>query len=312
MAPLAQEQARPRYGVILNPRDLSLPLNLEGTAGRVELEIGFGNGEATVRHARTNPGTLVFGLEVSRACVLRCARRAAGLGNLRLICADARAMMRELFRDGALDRVVMNFPCPWPKRRHAKRRVTAKDFADGLAAVLREGGVFELVTDDRPYALEALERLGAHPALTAGAMEVNPPRLQTTKYERRWLEEGRDILRLTFTKRGGFTVPRRTWGDRDMHIRTGHPPRAALIASLEGTSGGAGEARWAFGRCYEGQGAWLLETFSIDDEFEQRYYIRASVRDGGGLVKLDGTANAFLTPAVRGSLRDAAARLDEE
>ena len=117
---------------------------------RTELEIGFGNGEYTVKHARRAPDVLLWGIELSPACVLRCARRAAGLNNLRLIRTDARRMMKELFRDEALDRVYMNFPCPWPKRRHAHRRVTARDFTDSLAAVLRLGGVFELLTDDEP------------------------------------------------------------------------------------------------------------------------------------------------------------------
>lgn len=303
---MIQEQARPRYGVILSPRDLVLPLD---PGGRAEVEIGFGNGEATVRYARSHPETRIFGIEVSRACVLRCARRAAGLENLRLIPGDARVLLRELFRDGALDRVVMNFPCPWPKRRHARRRVTARDFADGLAAVLREGGVFELVTDDWPYALEALEKLGGHPALRAGPLEVNPSRPDPTKYERRWMEAGREILRLTFTKEGRFTVSRRLRGE-GLHIHTKCPPDGVFAASLGGVTGGYGDARWSFGRSYEGQGAWLVEAFSVDDEFEQRYFLRLTTRDGGGLVKLDGTAGAFLTPAVRGCLRDAAARLD--
>ncbi len=312
-------QARPRYGVILNPRDVPLPIPIEG---RAELEIGFGNGEYTVRYARANPDTLVFGLEVSHACVLRCARRAAGLGNLRLLRADARLMLRELFADGALDKVTMNFPCPWPKRKHANRRVTARDFADGLAAVLKIGGVFELVTDDRPYAEEAQSRLGAHPALEAGVFEVNPFRPVTTKYERKWMEEGKPIYRLTFTRANReFTAPRRAWQERphkegefEMHIRTERPAAEAFIASLNGVSGGSGIARWAFGRHYNApdQRAFLLETFSIDEEFEQRYYIRVSERDGGGLIQMDPTANAFLTPAVRGSLADVAARLSGE
>ena len=302
-------QARPQYGVILSPRDLSLPLDIKG---RAELEIGFGNGEYTVRYARAHPDTLLFGMELSPACVLRCARRAWGLENLRLLRADARLMLRELFRDGALDKVTMNFPCPWSKRRHAHRRVTARDFADGLAAVLKTGGVFELMTDDEPYAEEARSRLGEHPALEAGAFEVNPLRPVTTKYERKWMEEGKPIYRLTFTRaERDFTAQRRAWGEFDMHIRTEQPATEDFIAALNGVSGKKGEAHWAFGRHYSdpGQDAFLLETFSVDDEFEQRYYIRVSGRDKGGLVQLDPTANAFLTPAVRGSLADVAGRL---
>ncbi|MBR1673134.1 MAG: tRNA (guanosine(46)-N7)-methyltransferase TrmB [Fretibacterium sp.] len=312
-------QARPRYGVILLPRDISLPLELQ--AERTELEIGFGNGEYTAKYARAHPDVLLFGVEVSPACVLRCARRAAGLGNLRLIRADARLMMRELFADSALDRVTMNFPCPWPKRRHAHRRVTARDFADSLAAVLKPGGVFELVTDDAPYAQEARDRLGAHPALRLKNFEENPLRPVTTKYERKWLAEGKSIYRLTFVKTGNFTTQRHSWEGWDMHIRADRPATPDFMGSLNGVSGREGEARWAFGGYYaapEGN-AFLLETFSTDDEFEQRYYLRVSegkplketagTPSRGALVQLDRTAGAFLTPSVRGAVRDVADRL---
>ena len=108
------------YGNILLPRDLSLPLDLRalsGGRGQTELEVGFGNGEYTVRHAGANPDTFLLGMEVSPACVLRCARRSGGLDNLRLIRTDARYMMKELFADASLDKIYMNFPCPWLKKR---------------------------------------------------------------------------------------------------------------------------------------------------------------------------------------------------
>ena len=53
----------------------------------------------------------------------------------------------------------------------------------------------------------------------------------------------------------------------------------------------------------------MLETLTSDDEFEQRFYINISPRDEGFLVRLDKTSDAFLTPAVRAALNDAALRL---
>ena len=303
------------YGNILLPRGLSLPLDLEALSGgreRAELEIGFGNGEYTVRYAASHPDTFFVGMEVSPACILRCARRSAGLDNLRLVRTDARYMMKELFADASLDRVAMNFPCPWPKKRHAHRRVTARDFTDDLAAVLKRGGVFELVTDDEPYAQEVQARLSAHAALELRSHETNPERPVTTKYERKWMEQGKTIHRLTFVKTRDFTVVRRTWRDAEMHIRTEYPLKEERLSALDGTSGRQGDARWAFGRHYIGTGArpcFLVDTFSTDDEFEQRYYLRVSERDGGTLIQLDGTANAFLTPAVRCAAEDLARRL---
>ncbi|MBQ7263971.1 MAG: tRNA (guanosine(46)-N7)-methyltransferase TrmB [Synergistaceae bacterium] len=315
-----------RYASILSPRDVPLPLPLDDMARgrRVELEIGFGNGEYTVKYAKARPDVLLFGLEVSPACVMRCAERASREGageGLRLIRADARVRMRELFRDEQLDKVFMNFPCPWPKARHAARRVTARDFVDGLAAVLKIGGTFELVTDDAAYADEVRASLGAWPTLSLEGDETGLARDVTTKYERKWLAEGKDIHRLTFVKTGPSTVERRTWGARadgaegsegyGLHIRMDRPASEEAVASLDGSSGGAGTAHWAFGQHWAApmEGAFLLQTFSTDDEFEQRYYIRVSRKGEGGIVQLDRTAGAFLTPAVRGALEDAARRL---
>lgn len=99
-----------------------------------------------------------------------------------------------------------------------------------------------------------------------------------------------------------------------MHIRTECPLKPERLAALEGTGGLRGDARWTFGRHYAGTGevpCFLVDTFSTDDEFEQRYYLRISERGGGTLIQLDGTANAFLTPAVRCAAEDLARRLAE-
>ncbi|MBQ9574440.1 MAG: tRNA (guanosine(46)-N7)-methyltransferase TrmB, partial [Synergistaceae bacterium] len=206
-------QARPQYKVIIHPES-GKPLPVQQ---KTELEIGFGNGEFTVQYAEKNPEILFYGIEISQACVLRCARRAYGLSNLRLINTDARFMLRELFPDESLRKIIMQFPCPWSKNADAHKRVTAKDFSDGLAAVLKVNGVFEMVSDDEPYANEVWKILGGHEALRAETFEVNPSRSITTKYERKWLEEGRNIYRVTFRKIGAFTVSRRT--SEEMHIK---------------------------------------------------------------------------------------------
>ena len=319
------------YGVVLSSWRLKLPLDLDGLSGglpKAELEIGFGNGEFTAARAMACPDTLMIGMEVSSSCVERCVRRVSklragspgtnALANLKVICTDARFMMKELFADGSLDGVIMNFPCPWPKKRHARRRVTAKDFADGLAAVLKVGGTFELVTDEEWYALDARKILDRHEALSATAYEVNPARSVTTKYERKWLEMGKDVIKLTVTKTTDFTVPRCTWGfvwnedeeGETVHVKTGKPLPSCGLSFLFDLSGSREDARWIFKKSYTANTAqgkdktFLVETISTDDEFEQRYYLKVVERNNDTLVKLDGTARVYLTPAVRFAVED--------
>jgi tRNA (guanine-N7-)-methyltransferase len=323
------------YGIILFPRELTLPLDLgQFSEGRpkAELEIGFGNGEFTIERAIAHSDTLLIGMEVSTSCVVRCARRAQKLetgarGNLKIICTDARFMMKELFVDASLNRVIMNFPCPWPKTCHAKRRVTAKEFSDDLAAVLKIGGVFEMLTDDERYASEVELKLGQHEALSLVDRETNPPRFATTKYERKWLEMGKNITRLIVAKTKPFSVGRRTWSadtendnckeeDGAVHIKTGNSLPKEGLAFLFGVSGERDGARWVFKKYYaekgeERGGSFLVETISADDEFEQRYYLKVVERNHDTLVKLDGTAKVFLTPAVRLAVADLGRRLGE-
>ncbi|MDR2174668.1 MAG: tRNA (guanosine(46)-N7)-methyltransferase TrmB [Synergistaceae bacterium] len=306
------------------PLDLSALSGVRGGLPGTELEIGFGNGEFTVQYAAARPETLLIGLEVSHACVARCVRRIKELSNLKVICTDARFMMKELFADASFDRVTMNFPCPWPKNRHARRRVTAGGFADDLAAVLKTGGVFEMVTDVDWYAEEARQVLGGHEALSAAECETNPERTVTTKYERKWLEMGKTITRLLVTKTRPFTVERKTWNFYDeereggegtaMHVRTGKPLPDGGLGFLAGASGTRGEAHWVFKKYYtagsDADRTYLVETVSADDEFEQRYYLKAAGHENA-LVKLDGNSRVYLTPAVRCSAEDLARRLAE-
>ncbi len=303
----ATTQAKPQYRVILTEPDLPLE-----TPEHSQLEIGFGNGEFTVQYAQAHPGIMFYGVEISGACVLKCARRAAGLDNLRIINTDARYMLRELFRDESLERIYMQFPCPWSKTADAHRRVTAKDFADGLTAVLKVGGIFEMLTDDEAYSLEVKNVLGSHEVLTLTSYEVNPHRPITTKYERKWLDEGKNIYRVLFTKTHAFTIGRRI--SEDMHIKirnTAGSQKLALLRNIEGKDD-SHKAFWKFGRyfCAADGESYLLETLTSDDEFRQDFYIMILPRDGGSLLRLDKTARAFLTPAVRAALSDAAHRLN--
>lgn len=300
-------QARPQYRVIIYPNSgFALPVR-----EHTELEIGFGNGEFTVQYAKNNPEIFLYGMEISQACVLRCARRAAGLNNLQLINTDARYMLRELFNDEALDKIFMQFPCPWSGNKNAHRRVTAKDFSDGLAAVLKIEGIFEFITDDEIYAHDVKNVLGSHDALEHCKFEINPQRIITTKYERKWLEEGKDIFRLMFRKIKAFTTSRRT--SQDMHIQIKNNVTPKDLAGLQNITGkdDTNKTFWKFGGYFfnDTGKTFLLEALTSDDEFEQKFYIHISHRDDGSLLRLDKTANTFLTPAVRSALSDAAEKL---
>ena len=107
---------------IVLPEKEILPLEMDrGKKGaEVFLEIGFGNGEFLENLAGENSDGVFWGVEMSRACLMRACRRfeKKELSNACLICGDARFILKECVPSCSLEGIFMNFPCPWPKKKH--------------------------------------------------------------------------------------------------------------------------------------------------------------------------------------------------
>jgi tRNA (guanine-N7-)-methyltransferase len=239
--------------------------------------------------------------------------------------------MREVFPDECFDRVQMNFPCPWPKERHEKRRVSSSEFADTLAAVLKINGYFELMTDDVVYAESTRDILSDHSSLDCMSFEHNPDRPFKTKYERKWLEMGRGVWRVRIKKKSAFTIERITKefvpqgknyidGGNEMHIRLNDLDFNKIdinkFDSLFDEGGKSGnDVHWVFKRHFSSSSGdiHLIETVSSDAGFEQKYYLKIVLRGEDNsnivLVKIDGSSSIYLTPSVRYALHDLADRI---
>lgn len=177
---------------LVNWRFLPRPLDLEALFGRsapVVLEIGFGNGEFLTRTAAEQPEHGFIGMELEWKAVRRALRRGVQLelSNLRLMLGDAREMVEWALPAGSLRQVTIQFPCPWPKRRHEKHRLFSVDFLRLLRSRLEPAGQVWIVTDYRPL-FEQIQQNGPLAGYRA-VTEVVPARLNT-KYERRWTSEG--------------------------------------------------------------------------------------------------------------------------
>jgi tRNA (guanine-N7-)-methyltransferase len=181
-----------------------LPLDFRAVFGNdnpVEMEVGFGKGLFLLRAAQEQPRVNFVGVEILRKYQLYTATRMAkrGLGNVRLLATDARALLRDYILSASLQTLHIYFPDPWWKTRHQKRRVFTPEFAQQAVRVLRPGGVLSFASDVEDYARMVVGLVAAHPELR----ELQAPEPGTpahdldylTNFERKFRKEGRPIYR---------------------------------------------------------------------------------------------------------------------
>ena len=172
----------------------------------LDVDIGFGKGEFLQELSVRHPEVDYVGLEYSRKRALKLRDKLVRLDrrNVRLVHGDAAVLVPLLFSPGSVRTVTLNFPDPWPKRRHHKKRLVTRVFGESLARALAPGGIITLATDFRPYAEQMLEELSGVPGLVpefgAGFAESLPDRVETL-YERKFREEGRTNHYLRFRRK---------------------------------------------------------------------------------------------------------------
>ena len=117
-----------------------------GNTNPVHMEIGMGKGQFLLALAAQNPKINYIGIERYSSVLLRAVEKLheiqPPLLNIRFICMDARSVT-EAFAPGEIDRIYLNFSDPWPKARHAARRLTSKEFLARYHNVLTDGGTIE-------------------------------------------------------------------------------------------------------------------------------------------------------------------------
>lgn len=135
-----------------------------GNENPVRVEIGMGKGRFLMTLARQNPDVNYIGIEKYSSVLLRAIQKMEEdeLANVRFIRMDAEDIT-EVFEEGELDRIYLNFSDPWPKDRHAKRRLPSRQFLARYDQILKKDGVIEFKTDNRElfdFAVEELEPAG--------------------------------------------------------------------------------------------------------------------------------------------------------
>lgn len=139
-----------------------------GNNNPIHIEIGMGKGRFIMDMAKAHPDINYIGIEKYSSVLLRAIQKMEQeeqpLANVRFIRMDAETIVN-VFGSEEVSRIYLNFSDPWPKDRHAKRRLPSKEFLARYDKILVKDGQLEFKTDNRDlfmFALEELEPAGWH------------------------------------------------------------------------------------------------------------------------------------------------------
>ena len=130
----------------------------------IQIEIGMGKGQFIYAMAQKHPEINFVGIEKYSSVLLRAIQKMEEepLDNLIFIRMDAEDIT-EVFEEGEVDRIYLNFSDPWPKDRHAKRRLESRQFLERYKQILKDDGFIEFKTDNNDlfdFALEEVDAAG--------------------------------------------------------------------------------------------------------------------------------------------------------
>ena len=134
-----------------------------GNSKPIHIEIGMGKGQFILNMALAHPDVNYIGIERYSSVLLRAVEKLdreeyRELDNIRFICMDAKELDK-VFAPEEVDKIYLNFSDPWPKARHAKRRLTSEGFLKIYAEILREGGILQMKTDNDDLYAYSLEQI---------------------------------------------------------------------------------------------------------------------------------------------------------
>ena len=178
-------------------------ISIFGNENPIHIEIGMGKGQFIMKLAKEHPDINYIGIERYSSVLLRALQKMEiePLPNIRFLCMDA-SIITEVFDKEEVAKIYLNFSDPWPKERHAKRRLTSRQFFERYDKILAGNGVVEFKTDnDDLFAFSMEEVAEAGWTLDAHTFDLHhDPVLNEgnvmTEYEEKFSSLGHPIHKL--------------------------------------------------------------------------------------------------------------------
>lgn len=175
-----------------------------GNDNPIHIEVGMGKGRFLMELARQNPRINYIGIEMYSSVLLKAIQKRSGAdetANVWFLRIDARTLS-DIFGPGEVEKIYLNFSDPWPKDRHAKRRLTSPRFLAVYDRILKEDGDVEFKTDNRElfdYSMEAIPAAGWRITQYTYDLHHSPygDGNVMTEYEEKFSSEGKPICKLT-------------------------------------------------------------------------------------------------------------------
>ena len=172
----------------------------------IYLEIGMGKGKFIIEHAKRNPNINFIGFEKYESVIIQAPTKLKEqnleLPNLKFVCADA-TDLEKIFSENEISKIFLNFSDPWPKNKHAKRRLTSEIFLRKYEKVLKKEGTIEFKTDNRglfEYSLISLNNEKCTFLDLSLDLHSRDEDIITTEYEDRFSEKGNQIYYIEVKK----------------------------------------------------------------------------------------------------------------
>lgn len=184
---------------------------LFGNTNPVVIEYCSGNGTWIAAKARENPMLNFVAVEqkVGRGKQIWSKIRNYQLSNLIVLIGEGESSTKRFFQDNSFHMVYVNFPDPWPKRRHAKNRIINPSFVAEMARVLQPEGGMVLVTDDQNYSNIMIETVLQNPSFESHFPHPHyisdPKNYGGSFFDTLWREKGKEIRLHQFQKRDNQT-----------------------------------------------------------------------------------------------------------